>query len=136
MVRYRFDLLLLVLLVGTLVLAWSIGRDVSQPNYESLVEGQMGHSPAYQAFDANPNFADGLTLRVPPDQSVFDVVSQAGVSVLGSCFEGVCGTCEQAVLDGAVDHRDSILSDEEREANEYMMICVSRCRSARLTLDL
>jgi ferredoxin-NADP reductase len=78
----------------------------------------------------------GLTLQVPPDQSVFDVVSEAGVSVLGSCFEGVCGTCEQAVIDGDVDHRDSILSDEEREANEYMMICVSRCRSARLTLDL
>jgi ferredoxin-NADP reductase len=78
----------------------------------------------------------GLTLQVPPDKSVFDVVSEAGVSVLGSCFEGVCGTCEQAVIDGKVDHRDSILSDEEREANEYMMICVSRCRSARLTLDL
>ena len=78
----------------------------------------------------------GLTLQVPPDKSVFDVVSGAGVSVLGSCFEGVCGTCEQAVIDGDVDHRDSILSDEEREANEYMMICVSRCRSARLTLDL
>ena len=78
----------------------------------------------------------GLTLQVPPDKSVFDVVSEAGVSVLGSCFEGVCGTCEQAVINGEVDHRDSILSDEEREANEYMMICVSRCRSARLTLDL
>jgi ferredoxin-NADP reductase len=78
----------------------------------------------------------GLTLRVPRGKSVFDVVSEAGVSVLGSCFEGVCGTCEQAVIDGDVDHRDSILSDEEREANEYMMICVSRCRSARLTLDL
>jgi ferredoxin-NADP reductase len=78
----------------------------------------------------------GLTLPVPPDKSVFDVVTDAGVSVLGSCFEGVCGTCEQAVIDGDVDHRDSILSDEEREANEYMMICVSRCRSARLTLDL
>ena len=78
----------------------------------------------------------GLTLQVPPDKSVFDVVTDAGVSVLGSCFEGVCGTCEQGVIDGDVDHRDSILSDEEREANEYMMICVSRCRSARLTLDL
>jgi len=40
------------------------------------------------------------------------------------------------VVDGDVDHRDSVLNEEEREANEYMMICVSRCRSARLTLDL
>lgn len=78
----------------------------------------------------------GLTLTVPPDRSIFDVVQDAGVSVLGSCFEGVCGTCEQAVLEGDVDHRDSILSSSERAANDTMMICVSRCRSARLMLDL
>jgi ferredoxin-NADP reductase len=78
----------------------------------------------------------GRTLQVPPDKSVFDVVRAAGVSVLGSCLEGVCGTCETDVVDGDVDHRDSVLSDEEREANETMMICVSRCRSATLTLDL
>jgi ferredoxin-NADP reductase len=78
----------------------------------------------------------GLTLQVPAGKSVFQVVRDAGVSVLGSCLEGVCGTCETEVVDGDVDHRDSILNEEEREANEFMMICVSRCRSARLTLDL
>ena len=51
----------------------------------------------------------GLTLTVPSSRSVFDVVQQAGVSILGSCHEGICGTCEQIVLDGDVDHRDSIL---------------------------
>lgn len=78
----------------------------------------------------------GLTLTVPPDKSVFDVCKSAGISVIGSCLEGICGTCETEVVDGDVDHRDSVLNEEEREANEYMMICVSRCRSARLTLDL
>jgi len=78
----------------------------------------------------------GLTLTVPADRSVFDVVQEAGVSVLGSCHEGICGTCEQVVLEGEVDHRDSILSEDEQESNESMMICVSRCRSDRLTLDL
>ncbi len=78
----------------------------------------------------------GLTLEVPADKSIFDTVQAAGVSVLGSCFEGVCGTCETGVLDGQIDHRDSILTEEERESNDFMMICVSRCRSARLTLDL
>lgn len=78
----------------------------------------------------------GITTTVPADQSVFDVVRAAGVSVLGSCLEGICGTCETAVVEGEVDHRDSVLSDDEREANDYMMICVSRCRSARLTLDV
>ncbi len=78
----------------------------------------------------------GLTLTVPPDRSVFDVIEDAGVSVLGSCKEGICGTCEQVVLSGDVDHRDSVLSATEQAANDAMMVCVSRCRSDRLTLDL
>lgn len=78
----------------------------------------------------------GLTLNVPPDQSIFDTVRQAGVSVLGSCLEGVCGTCETEVVEGEIDHRDSVLDAEERASNEVMMICVSRCSGARLTLDL
>jgi len=78
----------------------------------------------------------GVTLTVPADKSVFQVCKEAGVGVVGSCLEGVCGTCEAEVVDGDVDHRDSVLNEEERAANEYMMICVSRCRSGRLTLDL
>lgn len=78
----------------------------------------------------------GLTLTVPSDKSVFTVIEEAGVSVLGSCHEGICGTCEQVVLEGEVDHRDSVLSESERAANDAMMVCVSRCFSDRLTLDL
>jgi ferredoxin-NADP reductase len=78
----------------------------------------------------------GRTVHVPADKSIFEVVRAAGVSVLGSCLEGVCGTCETEVLDGDVDHRDSVLDEDERASNEVMMICVSRCRSGRLTLDL
>jgi cytochrome P450/ferredoxin-NADP reductase len=80
--------------------------------------------------------SSGVTLTVPPDRSVFDVIQDAGISVLGSCHEGICGTCEQAVLGGDVDHRDSVLSPSERAAGDAMMICVSRCLSDRLTLDL
>lgn len=78
----------------------------------------------------------GLTLHVPPDKTVLQVIREAGVSVLASCLEGVCGTCETEVIDGDVDHRDSVLNEEERASNEFMMVCVSRCRSPRLTLDL
>jgi ferredoxin-NADP reductase len=78
----------------------------------------------------------GLTLEVPADQSIFDTVRQAGVSVLGSCLEGICGTCETEVVEGQIDHRDSVLDAEERAGNEVMMICVSRCSGGRLTLDL
>jgi ferredoxin-NADP reductase len=80
--------------------------------------------------------ASGVTLQVPPDKSVFDVIQDAGISVLGSCHEGICGTCEQAVLEGEVDHRDSVLNESERAANDAMMVCVSRCLSDRLVLDM
>jgi ferredoxin-NADP reductase len=78
----------------------------------------------------------GLTLHVPPEESVLNVIREAGVSVLASCLEGICGTCETEVVEGDVDHRDSVLNEEERATNEYMMVCVSRCRSPRLVLDL
>jgi ferredoxin-NADP reductase len=78
----------------------------------------------------------GITLEVPADRSIFDVVEDAGVSVLGSCFEGICGTCETGVLVGEPDHRDSVLSEDEQAVNDVLMICVSRCRGPRLTLDL
>jgi len=48
-----------------------------------------------------------LTLTIPPDRSILDVVEEAGAGVLSSCAEGTCGTCETAVLDGLPDHRDS-----------------------------
>ncbi|MFF7277602.1 PDR/VanB family oxidoreductase [Streptomyces griseorubiginosus] len=78
----------------------------------------------------------GTTVTVAPDVSVLDAVRASGVEVLFSCTEGTCGTCETDVLEGTPDHRDSVLTDEEREAGETMMICVSRCRGKRLVLDL
>ncbi|MFF7880897.1 PDR/VanB family oxidoreductase [Streptomyces sp. NPDC020794] len=78
----------------------------------------------------------GRTLTVPADVSVLDTVRGAGVEVLFSCTEGTCGTCETDVLEGTPDHRDSVLTDQEREAGETMLICVSRCLGKRLVLDL
>jgi ferredoxin-NADP reductase len=77
-----------------------------------------------------------LTLCVPPDRSILSVVEEAGVGLLSSCAEGTCGTCETAVLAGELDHRDSVLSEDERQAGDCMMICVSRARGDRLVLDL
>ncbi|MEU1048554.1 PDR/VanB family oxidoreductase [Streptomyces sp. NPDC005897] len=78
----------------------------------------------------------GRTVAVPPGVSVLEAVRGAGVEVLYSCTEGTCGTCETEVVEGEPDHRDSVLTDEERAAGETMLICVSRCRGRRLVLDL
>jgi ferredoxin len=78
----------------------------------------------------------GVTVTVPADRSIYEVVEEAGVDVLGSCMEGVCGTCECDVIEGEGDHRDSVLSEAEKARGDTIMICVSRSRSERLVLDL
>jgi vanillate O-demethylase ferredoxin subunit len=40
------------------------------------------------------------------------------------------------LLAGVPDHRDAILSKEERDANDRLIICCSGAKSASLTLDL
>lgn len=78
----------------------------------------------------------GITLLVPPDKSILEVLGEAGIEVPRSCEQGICGTCECRVISGEVDHRDSILSSAERAANQTMMTCVSRAKSGRLVLDI
>jgi ferredoxin-NADP reductase len=78
----------------------------------------------------------GLTLTVPPDRSILDVLADHGIDIPTSCGEGVCGTCETPVLEGEVEHRDALLTDEERAANTTMMVCCSRARCPRLVLDI
>ncbi|WP_262700518.1 MULTISPECIES: PDR/VanB family oxidoreductase [Streptomyces] len=94
-----------------------------------------GTEPGGRAFELVLT-RSGLTLTVEPERSVLRTVEAAGVPVLYSCEEGTCGTCETDVLEGEVDHHDSVLTDEERASGETMMICVSRCRGPRLVLDL
>jgi ferredoxin len=72
---------------------------------------------------------------VPADQSILDAVKDIA-PVISSCTEGYCGTCETRVLRGIPEHRDTVLTDEERESTEIMMVCVSRATSDELTLDL
>jgi ferredoxin-NADP reductase len=78
----------------------------------------------------------GVTVTVPPEMTVLEAVGTAGVDVLSSCRQGICGTCETTVLAGEPDHRDAVLEDHERQAGDCMFICVSRARSDRLVLDL
>ncbi|MFT4082372.1 MAG: PDR/VanB family oxidoreductase [Nocardioides sp.] len=78
----------------------------------------------------------GTEVEVPADRSALSVLTDAGVDILRDCEEGICGSCETRVLAGAVDHRDHVLTAQERAANDCMMLCVSRAAGARLVLDL
>ena len=98
-------------------------------------------APREQEFAAAGGFelvcaASGITIAVPPDKSILNAMAEAGIEVPRSCEQGVCGTCECRILEGEVEHRDSILSAAERAANTVLMTCVSRATSPRLVLDI
>ena len=78
----------------------------------------------------------GISVQVPPGQSILDAVLAAGVPKDSSCREGICAVCETQVIEGIPDHKDLVLSKAERSANKSMMICCSGCKGDRLVLDL
>ena len=78
----------------------------------------------------------GTTYQIPAHSSVVTALAAQGVNIAVSCEQGICGTCLTGVLDGAPDHRDAYLTDEERERNDSFLPCCSRARRALLTLDL
>lgn len=78
----------------------------------------------------------GRVLEVAPGRTVLDALRADGHGVLASCEQGLCGTCETDVLAGTPDHRDSVLAPHERAAGDCLMVCVSRSRTPRLTIDL
>jgi vanillate O-demethylase ferredoxin subunit len=75
-------------------------------------------------------------LPVPADISILDALDLAGIAHPFGCREGLCRSCEAEVCGGIPDHRDFVLSDEERAANRSIMVCVSRSKSDCLELKL
>ncbi|MEU4377244.1 PDR/VanB family oxidoreductase [Pseudonocardia alni] len=107
---------------GSLHVERFVNALVSGPDEDSSFEVELASS--------------GTSLTVPADRSILDVAEEAGVDVDWSCREGVCGSCQTAVISGDIDHRDAVLSDDERESGDVMQICVSRAAGPKLVLDL
>jgi vanillate O-demethylase ferredoxin subunit len=53
---------------------------------------------------------------VPADKTIAQVLEN-GVAVPLSCEMGICGACLTPVIDGVVDHRDSVQSEAEKGAD-------------------
>lgn len=77
----------------------------------------------------------GRTLAVPADRSALQVMLEAGVPVLSSCEQGVCGSCLTRVVDGRPQHRDQYLTPEEQAAGDQFLPCCSRAEGPRLVVD-
>ena len=78
----------------------------------------------------------GITVTVAPDETALSALRRVGITIPTVCEQGVCGTCLTKVLEGAPDHRDLCLSDDERSANDCFAPCCSRALSPSLVVDL
>jgi len=117
------------------VKASALARDV--PTQRIHYELFKAETPACSntPFDVELR-STGQVVRVEADQTIIQALDQAGLEVLYDCRRGDCGICQCGVVSGIPDHRDVILSDDERASNKVMQICVSRAKSERLVLDL
>ncbi len=121
-------------LITEIEAAWE-PRPPSQLHVEHFEPREFG-PPVWQAPFEVELALTGVTVEVPLEQTILDVVESHGVLVVSSCRKGTCGTCETPVLEGDIEHRDSVLTPDEQEGADTMMICVSRAAGPRLVLDL
>jgi ferredoxin-NADP reductase len=98
---------------------------------------QFSAPPVGDAFDVSLA-RSGISVRVPPDQSLLEAIEAAGIDAPYLCRGGVCGECRTKVLevDGTLVHNDHFLSSEEKESGRVIMPCVSRAQCRKLVLDL
>ena len=92
-------------------------------------------TPASPTTGATVRLAQsGQTLVLPEGGKLLDLLSQNGVHVPTSCESGLCGTCKTGYADGAIEHHDFILGDDEKSS--CFTPCVSRITSRSITLHL
>jgi vanillate O-demethylase ferredoxin subunit len=80
----------------------------------------------------------GRQVPVRADESLLDALGNARVPVWWDCRKGECGLCATRVLahDGELVHRDRYLTEQDRQDNHTLCLCVSRLRGHHLVLDL
>lgn len=78
-----------------------------------------------------------LDLTVPADRSILEVIRGEGIAIDSSCEQGLCSTCQVRLISGEAEHRDQILSDEEKARGDKILTCVSRAKAGeKLVLDI
>ena len=76
------------------------------------------------------------TIFVEQESSILFALLDAGVDLPFSCGSGLCGSCEVDVISGVPEHKDFVLTEEERASNKTMMICCSGALTEEIELDI
>ena len=104
----------------------------SRIHFESFVDAAAAQTPADTSFKVRLA-QSGITVEVAPGVSILESIRAAGIEVPSSCESGTCGTCKTRLLEGEPDHRDLVLTDDEKAG--FVMVCVSRAKSPLLVID-
>ncbi len=76
----------------------------------------------------------GREIPVAADQSATDALSAAGVAVDVKCSDGLCGVCRCTLLAGEIEHRDFVLSAEQRRTS--LILCQSRAAKPNDAIEI
>lgn len=78
----------------------------------------------------------GLRIEVPSDKAATAALKDAGVPVDVKCSDGLCGVCACNYIEGEIEHRDYVLSKEQRKSR--VILCCSRAATpgGTIVLDL
>jgi ferredoxin-NADP reductase len=116
----------------TAIRAQLAGRDDVELHFERFAAPPVLDGGEFEVTVAS----SGATVRVRADETLLAALRRAEVPTPYSCQQGFCGTCRTRVLEGEVDHRDTLLTAPERDSG-MMLVCISRAApGAGLTLDL
>ncbi|MBO9641632.1 MAG: oxidoreductase [Pseudacidovorax sp.] len=102
-----------------------------QEVFQASVEASPGDQP-FEIVVANRD----ITVLVPAGETALHALARAGIDVMFSCEQGVCGACVTGVVEGEPDHRDQYLTDADRARNDCFTPCCSRSRTPRLVIEL
>jgi ferredoxin len=110
---------------------------------ESVRTARDGHANAplhYERFSPPP-VVDGIpfdlelvrsrrVLNVPANRSALDVMLDDDPTTAYSCRQGFCGTCKVTLLAGQIERHG-----RSAEADDEMLVCVSRAAGGRVVID-
>ena len=105
--------------------------NASNVHFEAFSDAEA-HKPNDQPFRVKLA-RSGAIVEVPVEKTILETIRAAGYEAPSSCESGTCGTCKTRLLAGKADHRDLVLTNDERYSN--IMICVSRAKSDEITID-